>query len=403
MAEDDPVSRRLLQTYLGKWGHEVFVATNGLEAWQQFEAGDFLVVISDWTMPELDGVELIRRIRASIRPHYVYCILLTARSQKEDVVEGMEAGADDFVTKPFDRDELRVRLRAGERIVQLEQNLAAQNRALRATQATLIQSEKLAGLGRLAAGIAHEINNPLAFVTNNLGVLRRDVPASFNVLDKYRTGRESLSRVEPALAAEVARMEQEIDLAYIQQNLVRQFDHSLQGLARVRDIVRNLLNFARIDEAERRSLDLNAAILGTAEILAHEIKTKQVQFENRFEPVPQVLCHPAKINQVLLNMLLNAIQACQPGGTVSARTRRESATHVLIEIEDNGCGIGSEHLPHIFEPFFTTKPVGQGTGLGLSVSYGIVREHGGSIEVKSEPGRGSLFQIRLPIQCPPAE
>jgi two-component system NtrC family sensor kinase len=157
IADDDSVSRRLLQTYLQKWGYEVTAAQDGAEAWRLFEAGLFPMVITDWMMPELDGSGLLRRIRASQRPGYVYAILLTAKSQKEDLVEGMEAGADDFLTKPFDRDELRVRLRAGERIIRLEHHL-------RETQAALIQTEQLASLGRLAAGVAHEINNPISFV-----------------------------------------------------------------------------------------------------------------------------------------------------------------------------------------------------------------------------------------------
>src|ERR671912_697621 len=143
IADDEAVSRRLLQNYLQKWGHDVTVAENGAEAWRLFEAGGFAVVITDWEMPQMDGVELVRRIRAASAsgPGYVYTILLTARSQKEDLVEGMEAGADDFLTKPFDRDELRVRLRAGERIIRLEQNV-------RETKDALIQTEKLASLGR---------------------------------------------------------------------------------------------------------------------------------------------------------------------------------------------------------------------------------------------------------------
>jgi two-component system NtrC family sensor kinase len=137
IADDDPVSRRLLQSYLQKWGHEVVLATNGAEAWRLFQEQEFFLVISDWMMPDMEGPELIRRIRASARPGYVYTMLVTGRAQKEDVVEGMEAGADDFVTKPFDRDELRVRLRAGERIIKLEQTLAEQNRALAEAQAKL--------------------------------------------------------------------------------------------------------------------------------------------------------------------------------------------------------------------------------------------------------------------------
>src|SRR5438128_4919592 len=230
IAEDDTVSRRLLQSYLQKWGHEVVPAKDGAEAWALFEAAPFPIVISDWVMPEKDGLDLIRRIRAGQGPDYVYTILLTAKSQTEDLVEGMEAGADDFVTKPFDHDELRVQLRAGERIVRLELDLAEQNRALREAQAALVQSEKLASLGQLAAGVAHEINNPIAYVTNNLAVLRRDMRAAMGVLDTYREGHDSLARVAPDLATAAARLEQDIDLAYIQENFLRDFDTSLQGL-----------------------------------------------------------------------------------------------------------------------------------------------------------------------------
>ncbi len=440
IAEDDLISRRLLQSSLEKWGHEVVSAQDGREAWSCFEVGDFPIVISDWMMPELDGVELVRRIRACQRPGYVYTILLTAKSQKEDLVHGMEAGADDFVTKPFDREELRVRLRAGERIIQLEQSLEEQNRALREAQAALVQSEKLASLGQLAAGVAHEINNPIAYVTNNLAVLRRDVPAAMEVLNKYREARESLARVEPELAAEAARIEQEIDLDFIQQSLERQFDKSLEGLQRVRDIVKNLRDFARLDEAEYKDADLNAALESTLEIVHYEIRKKELQVETYFGSLPAVLCHPGKINQVFLNLLMNAIQACEAGGRIEVRTgpnardplrwyppfpeREGGATDpavgpvdqgtpplagegqgersVVIEIEDNGSGIPVEQVPRVFDPFFTTKPVGQGTGLGLSVSYGIIRDHGGTITVESAPGRGTTFRVELPVRPPGA-
>ena len=186
IADDDSVSRRLLQSYLQKWGYEVTAAKDGAEAWGLFNGGSFPMIITDWMMPELDGPGLLRRIRSVQRPGYVYAMLVTAKSEKEDLVEGMEAGADDFLTKPFDRDELRVRLRAGERIIRLEHHV-------REARAALIQTEKLASLGRLAAGVAHEINNPLSFVVNNLSTLRRDVSGAMRVLDKYREGGDSLA------------------------------------------------------------------------------------------------------------------------------------------------------------------------------------------------------------------
>lgn len=398
IAEDEPMSRLLLQTHLQKWGYEVTAAHNGAEAWRFFQAGTFPLVISDWMMPEIDGPELVHRIRSGQQGGYVYIILLTARAQKGDVVAGMEAGANDFVTKPFDVDELRVRVRAGERIIRLEQDLAEQNRALRETQAALVQSEKLAGLGRLAAGIAHEINNPLAYVTNNLTVLRRDLEEALGLLNHYRQGWASWRRQEPELAAEVARLEQEIDLPYFQANFGRMCDRSLEGLQRVRDIVMNLRDFARLDEAEFKEIDINAALLSIIEILGPEIRKRQIQVQTSLHGSAGVLGHPGKINQVLFHLLSNALEACSPGGTVSIRTRQEEGTEFITEIEDTGCGIKEEHKPHLFEPFFTTKPVGQGTGLGLSVSFGVIRDHGGRIEVDSEVGRGTLFRIRLPLQ-----
>jgi two-component system, NtrC family, sensor kinase len=386
IAEDDPISRRLLQSHLEKWGHAVTTAADGAEAWRLFQADHFPLVVSDWMMPELDGPELVRRIRADPRPGYVYVILLTARSQKEDVVLGMDAGANDFVTKPFDREELRVRVRAGARIVELEHTLAEQNQALREAQAALVQSEKLAGLGRLAAGLAHEINNPLAYVTNNLAVLRRDTQSALDALDAYRRGD----------AAAAARLEEAADLEFFRQQFARICDKTLEGLQRVRDIVRNLRDFARLDEAEFKDADLNAALASTVEILRNSARQKGVQLETDFGPLPPVPCHPGKINQVFLHLLENAVQACDRGGTVTARTRAEGR-EAVVEIRDTGCGIAPEHRARLFEPFFTTKPVGQGTGLGLSVSFGIVRDHGGRIEVESEVGRGSTFRVRLPL------
>jgi signal transduction histidine kinase len=320
-------------------------------------------------------------------------MLLTAKSQKEDLVEGMEAGADDFLTKPFDRDELRVRLRAGERIIRLEHNL-------RTTQATLLQTEQLASLGRLAAGVAHEINNPIAYVINNLAVLRRDVEAALGLLGKYGEGRAILAREQPELTAELTRLEEEMDLEYVRNNLGRLCDRSTEGLRRVRDIVQNLRTFARLDEAERKEVDLNTALQSTLAVLCHDLDQKRLRVETCFESLPPVVCHPGKIDQMFFNILLNAIQASAPEGRIEVRTHPDPAGGVAVEIEDHGSGIPAEHLPRIFEPFFTTKPVGSGTGLGLSVSYGIVRDHGGSLEAESADGRGSLFRIRLPREAP---
>jgi two-component system NtrC family sensor kinase len=217
IADDDAVSRRLLQSYLQKWGHEVVVAQDGGQAWRLFEDGQFPIVISDWMMPEMDGVDLIRRIRASPRPGYVYTILLTARSQKEDLVEGMEAGADDFITKPFDRDELRVRLREGERFIRLEQERAEQQRAL---EAAVAQNQKLAADGQAAAALAGDLERAITGAENGLRALRQSLVDSFGSL-------QDRSPAQPELAG-------------LQDSVVGQMEKALAELGRARRMAREL-------------------------------------------------------------------------------------------------------------------------------------------------------------------
>lgn len=397
IADDSLLMRQLLRGFLQKWQYEVVLAEDGAQAWELFQSGDFPLILTDWLMPEMDGLELIRRIRSSNLPQYVYIILLTAKSEKEDLVVAMDAGADDFLAKPFDQDELRVRIREGERIIRLERTLTEQNRQLRETQAALVQSEKLAGLGQLAAGMAHEINNPLAYVTNNLVVLKQDVQSIVELIEVYRGGAGVLAREAPELAAEAARLERESDLPWVRENLPRLFESSLAGLGRMRDIVNNLRGFARLDEAELDQVDLGAALKSTLEVLAREIREKQIVMDLSLNEIPPVVCHPAKIHQVMHHLLLNAIQASRPGGVIEASIAAET-DHAVLAIRDHGCGIDPANLPRIFEPFFTTRPVGGGQGLGLAVCYGIVRDHGGSIEVDSRLDQGSTFRVRLPFR-----
>jgi DNA-binding response OmpR family regulator len=226
IAEDDAVLRRLLQNYLEKHGHEIVAARNGAEAWERFQGEEFHLVITDWMMPACTGIELLRRIRAEDRPGYVYVILLTSRSEKEDILEGMDAGADDFVTKPFDQDELRVRLRAGERIIALEQKL--------------LHSEERASRGDEASSKAGEMDPPLADLTQDLNHLREDALAALALLEKYREGRFSLMREMPDLSIEITRMEEDIDFLAIRTTLSQQFDRSLEDLRRVHEGVRSL-------------------------------------------------------------------------------------------------------------------------------------------------------------------
>ena len=275
------------------------------------------------------------------------------------------------------------------------QQLEATNRELQRAQLTLVQSEKLAGLGQMVAGVAHEINNPLSFVTNDLVVLQRDLAHMVRVLELYREAEmiDGERRLESVKTART--LSERIDLDYVIANLPGTLSRSGDGLRRIKQIVEDLREFAQLDQSSHQEADLNVGIGSTLNIVRGHAKKKQVTIETDLGPLPTLLCQPAKINQVIMNLVLNAIDASPEGATVMVRSTAAQGD-VQLQVIDHGTGIAGAIRERIFDPFFTTKPIGQGTGLGLSISYGIVKDHGGSIEVESEPGRGTTFTIRLP-------
>jgi two-component system, NtrC family, sensor kinase len=269
--------------------------------------------------------------------------------------------------------------------------------ALRKAQGALVQSEKLAGLGQMVAGVAHEINNPLAFVSNNVAVLMRDIQALKGLIDAYRSADDAIARHAPEIWAALREQAERIDLTYTLLNLQDLLSRSREGLRRIQQIVRDLRDFARLDAGDLQETDLNNGIESTVNIVRGTARKKQVRIDMELAALPPVVCYPAKINQVVMNLLANAIDACGENGRVLVRSASEPGG-VRIEVIDNGCGIPAEIRTRIFDPFFTTKPPGEGTGLGLSISYGIIQDHGGAIEVTSEVGKGSTFIVHLPLK-----
>jgi len=271
--------------------------------------------------------------------------------------------------------------------------------ALKRAQSQLVQSEKLAALGQLVAGVAHEINNPLSFVSNNVAVLQRDAAALRDLLALYREADPLLVEQRPELLARIRELAEACDLDYLLENLAPLMARSRDGLKRIQQIVKDLRDFARLDESDLHEVDLNAGITSTLNIIRSRAKKQQVELVLDLHPLPLVSCYPAKINQVMLNLVANAIDACPAGGTVTVRSEA-TEDGVALHVADTGVGIPAEIRERIFDPFFTTKPPGQGTGLGLSISYQIVRDHGGRIEFDSAPGRGTHFVVRLPLKAP---
>jgi two-component system NtrC family sensor kinase len=264
----------------------------------------------------------------------------------------------------------------------------------------LVQSEKLAAIGQLAAGVAHEINNPVGFVLSNFNTLDQYMNELFGVLSAYERAEGDVSE-EVRCRLQACRAS--ADLPYLREDAPLLLRESKEGLIRVRDIVVDLRDFSRVDSAHTRELiDLHRCIESTLNIVNNEVKYN-ADLVRCYGEIPSVWCVASQINQVVMNLVVNAAHACShlpdgARGTIQVRTGccDPERTAVWFEIKDTGCGISQENLARVFEPFFTTKPVGQGTGLGLSVTYGIVQAHRGNIHVDSEPGRGTTFRITLP-------
>jgi signal transduction histidine kinase len=267
-----------------------------------------------------------------------------------------------------------------------EKNLIESNEALIATQSQLLQSEKMAAIGQLAAGVAHEINNPIGFVNSNLGTLKTYSEHLLAIIAAYENG----------VNATTEQVRQAADLEFLREDLPVLLTESQDGLRRVTKIVQDLKDYSRVNEVDRQIVDLNAALESTLNIVWHELKYKADVIRELGE-IPMVDCMAGQINQVFTNLLINAAHAIREHGKIFVRSSLQGDM-VHFEIEDTGQGMSKDIQRRIFEPFFTTKPVGSGTGLGLSISYDIVvKKHGGRLEVSSEPGKGSCFTVCLPL------
>ena len=263
-------------------------------------------------------------------------------------------------------------------------------------ESQLVQSEKLASLGQLAAGVAHEINNPIGFISSNLGTLDGYFKQLQDMLDAYREAENAIGSNE--VIEQLGQVRERVELVFLREDIPLLIKESKEGIGRVGQIVKDLKEFSRVDSnQEWQWTNLQQGIESTLNIVANELKYK-ADVVKEFQKLPDIECLPSQINQVIMNLIVNASQAIGPErGTITLRTGLEGET-VSIEIVDTGIGIEPDNLQKIFDPFYTTKPVGQGTGLGLSLSYGIVKKHRGDISVRSEVGVGSTFRVELPVR-----
>ncbi len=399
VADDDLTTRLTLQGVLSAWGYPVVVACDGAEAWEILQRSDSpALILLDWLMPGKDGIELCRLIRSTPELSGKYVMLLSSLSEKADMLAGLEAGANDFMSKPFDANELLCRLRVGERVLAYQSKIREQADCIAgyATQMEklaeeraqqLVHADRLATIGLLSARLAHEINNPVAFIAGNRTVLH-----------------EFWGHIHPRLIAGAIAEASGAGAAELGERtrlIVEEFPKALagiqKGIERIQLLTKSLKRHARKESSQRRRCAVADVIRNTQEFCASVLGPNARIHVRLSEHAPDLCAHPEQIEQVLINMVTNAVDAARPRGDVSIWiSAAESNGQLEITVEDNGPGFSETALAKLWEPFFTTKGAEHGTGLGLSISRSIVESHGGSISAANRPGGGACITIRLP-------
>jgi signal transduction histidine kinase len=369
-------------------GYTVILAEDGQQGLEWLREHDADLVISDMEMPRLDGLEFCQAVKSDQRLCNIYFILLTGHSEIEARVKGLDTGADDYIVKTTHQDEFIARVRAGLRVHSLQ-------RKLQLTQAHLFHAEKMASVGQLAAGLAHEINNPIGFVISNLGTLHKYLTR----LTEFLADQSSVlahANIAPDELTRLADQARRLKIDCIVEDGSELINESLDGARCVGRIVANLQNFLNVDSYSSQLTDLNESLEVTVSILLHEFKDLS-PVRKHYGEIPPTRCYPQQLNQVFANLLRNAAQAVGPQGKISISTSYEEG-QIVLKIADAGQGIAPENLCRIYDPFFTTREVGKGSGLGLTIASDIVRKHGGSIDVDSCLGEGTTFTLHIPVQ-----
>lgn len=422
VVDDTPANLAVISDSLTEAGFEVATAIDGERALKQVQYSWPDLILLDVMMPGIDGFETCRQLKENPATRDIPVIFMTALSDIDSKVKGFSLGAVDYITKPFQEDEVLSRVKTHIHLRSLTKNLEKKVEArtaelsqaleeLQESQIQLIQNEKMSALGQLVAGVAHEINNPVGFIYGNLNHAEQYIKDLINLIDLYQ-------QHYPNQVAEIKEKIEAIDLEYLREDLPKLIASMQQGVDRIRNISTSLRTFSRGDSDRPVLFNIHDGIDSTILILKHRLKANEshpdMEVVKNYGDLPLVECLPGQINQVFMNLLANAIDALEEANSgrsfseINANdnqitittTLTEDQHRVLIRIKDNGLGMSEDTKQKIFNQFFTTKAVGKGTGLGLAIAYQIVVEkHRGIIEVKSAPGEGTEFIIIIPVKA----
>jgi len=418
LVDDNPNNLKLLSEAIQGYGWKALMATDGESAIEQAEYANPNLIVLDVMMPGIDGFETCRRLKANPITENIPVIFMTALSDATDKVKGLEIGAVDYITKPFQQEEVIARLklhlklshltrtleqRVQERTAELTESL----QKLQDTQLQMIQSEKMSALGNLVAGIAHEMNNPLGFIS---ATLQQAKPSIGDILEHLKLYQKSL----PNPSQEIIDHAEEIDLDYWVKDLSKMIDSMTMACDRIKSISTSLRTFSRADKDWKQPFNLHEGIDSTILILKHRLKANEnrpaIEVFTEYGNLPQIECFPGQLNQVFMNIIANAIDALDESNAgrcfqeIAANPNQITITTLAAEkeakiiIADNGAGMSKEVQQRIFDHLFTTKGVNKGTGLGLAIAKQIILDqHNGQLDCFSIPGSGTKFIITLPI------
>lgn len=403
IVDDTPANLGVLSDFLSDLGFRVLIAQSGESALKKAEYALPDLILLDIMMPGIDGFETCRRLKLSEKTKDIPVIFMTALSDTSNKVKGFSLGAVDYLTKPIQYEEMLMRVNLHLRLRKLSAQLHEQN----------LQLQKVSSLGQLVANVAHEVNNPVGFISGNLHYAETYVKSLFDHLSLYQ---QQFSEPPDIILSH----QEMIDLDYLYQDLPKMLSSMRLGIERIRDIMSSLRIFLRVNEVEKKPVDLHEGIDSTLTILQHRLKAiapgSEIQIIKDYGNLPPVNCYGGQLNQVFMNLLSNAIDALdeklqsirqgsgqqaselQYSPNIRIRTQVLPDQRVQICIADNGKGMETDVQQQLFNPFFTTKPSGKGTGLGLSISHQIVVEkHGGQLYCRSQPNQGTEWVVEIPL------